>query len=135
MMRRGPQRAVEEKGGIAGLLGAPLSAGWATRAAGAAALPLNSLAMRPIGAIMPRDETTAIALTWALFLVANAPDVERKLLDEVASVAGDGPITPENAEKLVYAKQVVQEAMRLFPPAPLIGFCASSKRGSCRYPL
>ncbi len=47
---------------IAGLLGAPLSAGWATLAAGAAALPLNSLAMRPIGAIMPRDETTAIAL-------------------------------------------------------------------------
>jgi len=47
---------------IAGLLGAPLSAGWAALAAGAAALPLNSLAMRPLGAIMPRDETTAIAL-------------------------------------------------------------------------
>ena len=47
---------------IANLIGAPLSAGWASLAAGAAALPLNSLAMRPLGAIMPRDETTAIAL-------------------------------------------------------------------------
>ena len=47
---------------IAGLLGAPLSAGWASLAAGAAALPLNSLATRPLGAIMPKDETTAIAL-------------------------------------------------------------------------
>ena len=47
---------------IANLIGAPLSAGWASLAAGAAALPLNSLAMRPLGAIMPKDETTAIAL-------------------------------------------------------------------------
>lgn len=47
---------------IADLLGGPLSAGWASLAAGAAALPLNSLAMRPLAAVMPRDETTAIAL-------------------------------------------------------------------------
>lgn len=47
---------------IADLLGAPLSAGWAALLAGAAALPLNSLAMRPLGAIMPRDETTAVGL-------------------------------------------------------------------------
>ena len=47
---------------IAGIFGAPLSAGWAVLAAGAAALPLNSLAMRPLGAIMPKDETTAIDL-------------------------------------------------------------------------
>jgi hypothetical protein len=47
---------------IVDLLGAPLSAGWAALLAGAAALPLNSLAMRPLGAIMPKDETTAIGL-------------------------------------------------------------------------
>lgn len=47
---------------IAVLLGAPLSAGWATLLAGTAALPLNSLAVRPLGAVMPKDETTAITL-------------------------------------------------------------------------
>jgi hypothetical protein len=47
---------------LASLLGAPLSAGWAALAAGAAALPLNSLAMRPLAAVMPQDETTAIGL-------------------------------------------------------------------------
>ena len=47
---------------IADLLGAPLSAGWAMLAAGGAALPLNSLAMRPLGAVIPKDETTAIDL-------------------------------------------------------------------------
>ncbi len=45
---------------LANMLGAPLSAGWAALAAGGAALPLNSLAMRPLGAIIPKDETTAI---------------------------------------------------------------------------
>lgn len=45
---------------LAGMLGAPLSAGWAALLAGGAALPLNSLAMRPLAAILPRDETTAI---------------------------------------------------------------------------
>jgi len=47
---------------LTSMLGAPLSAGWAALLAGGAALPLNSLAMRPLGAIMPKDETTAIAL-------------------------------------------------------------------------
>lgn len=47
---------------LAGLLGASLPAGWASLAAGLAALPLNGIAVRPLGAIMPRDETTAIAL-------------------------------------------------------------------------
>ncbi len=47
---------------VSNLLGAPLPAGWAALAAGAAALPLNSIAMRPLAAIMPKDETTAIGL-------------------------------------------------------------------------
>jgi Protein of unknown function (DUF1449) len=47
---------------LTSMLGAPLSAGWAALAAGGAALPLNSLAMRPLGAVIPKDETTAIDL-------------------------------------------------------------------------
>jgi len=47
---------------LASTLGAPLSAGWAALAAGAAALPLNSIAVRPLAAIMPKDETTAVRL-------------------------------------------------------------------------
>ena len=50
------------QGVLASMLGAPLSAGWAALLAGGAALPLNSLAMRPLAAVMPKDETTAIEL-------------------------------------------------------------------------
>jgi hypothetical protein len=47
---------------LTAMLGAPLSAGWAMLAAGGAALPFNSLAMRPLAAVIPRDETTAVSL-------------------------------------------------------------------------
>ena len=47
---------------LASMLGAPLSAGWAALAAGGAAVPLNAVAVRPLAAIMPKDETTAIGL-------------------------------------------------------------------------
>lgn len=70
--------------------------------------------------VVAGHETTALALTWALWLVANAPDVEARLLDEVSRVVGDGPVEAGHIDRLVYAKQVVQEAMRLYPPAPLI---------------
>ncbi len=70
--------------------------------------------------VVAGHETTALALTWAFWLVANAPDVEARLLDEVTRVVGDGPVEAGHIDQLVYAKQVVQEAMRLYPPAPLI---------------
>jgi len=70
--------------------------------------------------VVAGHETTALALTWALWLVGNAPDVEARLLAEVAHVVGAGPVEASHIEGLVYAKQVVQEAMRLYPPAPII---------------
>lgn len=70
--------------------------------------------------VVAGHETTALALTWAFWLTANAPDVEERLLAEIAEVAGTGTIGTDHVDRLVYTKQVIQEAMRLFPPAPLI---------------
>jgi hypothetical protein len=47
---------------ISGTTGSPLSAGLAALLAGAASLPLNGLAIRPIEAVLPKDETTAVGL-------------------------------------------------------------------------
>ncbi|MCL9982270.1 MAG: YqiJ family protein [Erythrobacter sp.] len=47
---------------LSGSLGAPLPAALAALLAGGAALPLNGLVVRPLAAIMPRDETTAVSL-------------------------------------------------------------------------
>jgi unspecific monooxygenase len=62
-------------------------------------------------------ETTGVALFWALYLVASAPDVQKRLAAEVAAL----DLGPDNAAdtlpKLVYTRAVVQETLRLYPPA------------------
>jgi cytochrome P450 len=65
-------------------------------------------------------ETTAKALTWALYLLARAPDWQDRVCAEVAQVAGNATLTAAHLDKLVLTKQVVKETMRLYPPAPVI---------------
>jgi len=65
-------------------------------------------------------ETTAVALTWTLWLVAKDQRVQAQLFDEVAAVAGRDPIGTAQVEKLSFCRQVIYEAMRLYPPAPVI---------------
>jgi len=65
-------------------------------------------------------ETTALTLTFALYLVANAPAVQERLLAEVTDICGDAPIDAACVEKLVFHEQVIKEAMRLYPPVALI---------------
>lgn len=66
-------------------------------------------------------ETTAKALTWALYLLARAPDWQERVRAEVHRVVGDAAITTEHVDELSLTRQVVKEAMRLYPPAPVIG--------------
>ena len=65
-------------------------------------------------------ETTAQALTWALYLLARAPDWQQKVRQEVVRVAGHGPIEPQHVEALSITRQVMKEVMRLYPPAPVL---------------
>jgi cytochrome P450 len=70
--------------------------------------------------IVAGHETTAAALTWTWYLVSEHPKVQR-LLEQEADQAPDHPILGlQAAEALSYAHQVVQEALRLYPPGWLI---------------
>jgi cytochrome P450 len=62
-------------------------------------------------------ETTSTALTWAWFLLSQHPDVEQRVRDEAVRVLGDRDPHMDDLPKLTYARQVIDESMRLFPPA------------------
>ena len=68
--------------------------------------------------IIAGHETTAVALTWTLWLLAKDQATQQRLFEEVRAVAGDQTIDATHVEALSFCRQVIQEAMRLFPPAP-----------------
>jgi cytochrome P450 len=70
--------------------------------------------------IIAGHETTSVALTWTLWLLAKDQAVQQRVVDEVTAVAGDAALGAAHLEGLPFCRQVIQEAMRLFPPAPLI---------------
>lgn len=66
-------------------------------------------------------ETTALALTHALQLLARHPGVHQTLSAEIDRVLGDRPATFADLPQLPYADAVVRETLRLYPPAWAIG--------------
>jgi enediyne biosynthesis protein E7 len=65
--------------------------------------------------IVAGHETTAAALTWTWYLLARHPDATAELEAEADRTPG-AELNLEAAESLSFAHQVVQEALRLYPP-------------------
>jgi cytochrome P450 len=70
--------------------------------------------------LLAGHETTANALTWTWYELARHPDVLARLQTEVAAL-GARPVTVPDLEQLPYHLAVVEEAMRLHPPAYMTG--------------
>lgn len=62
-------------------------------------------------------ETTALMLMWTLYLLAQNQKEQAKLHEEVATVLGQRLPTFEDLKAMPYTEQVLNESMRLFPPA------------------
>jgi cytochrome P450 len=62
-------------------------------------------------------ETTANALTWTLYLLSRHPDVARRVEEEANRVLAGRSPTFEDLPALEYTERVLQESMRLYPPA------------------
>ena len=65
-------------------------------------------------------ETTANTLSWSLFLLAFAPEWRKRLEREIDEVQGDVDLASFPLDRLVVAKAVIEEALRLYPPAASI---------------
>lgn len=66
--------------------------------------------------VLAGHETTALALSWALYELAKHPAIYRAVRDEARAVLGDRDATWEDFPKLQLTNRVVQEALRMYPP-------------------
>ncbi len=71
--------------------------------------------------VLAGHETTANALTWAWTLLAQHPEVEAKLHEELAEVLGGDLPSLEHVRQLTYTDMIIKETMRLYPPIPEFG--------------
>ena len=65
-------------------------------------------------------DTTATMLTYALWELGHHPDMQDRIDAEVAGI-GDRELTPEDVPRLAYTAQVINESLRLCPPAAGVG--------------
>ena len=75
----------------------------------------TQLADEMITLLVAGYETTTTALSWSLYLLARNPDARAELEAEAAQLNGRAP-TYRDLEGLPWARQVFQEALRLYPP-------------------
>lgn len=71
--------------------------------------------------VIAGHETTALALSWAIYLLAFDPARQEKAREEARAVLGGRAATAEDVAKLPYIRAIIDEALRLYPPAALVG--------------
>jgi len=70
--------------------------------------------------VVAGHETTASGLNWAWYLISQHPEVEAKLHAELDAAGAEPAPGLARMEALTYTHQVVDEALRLYPPGWLL---------------
>ncbi len=65
-------------------------------------------------------ETTALTLSWMFTVLEGRPEILHRMRSEVDMVLGGRDPTFEDVPKVPYLRQVIEETLRLRPPAPII---------------
>jgi cytochrome P450 len=73
-------------------------------------------------------ETSASALSWASYLLANSPEIQERMHAEIQEVLGDRAPVAGDMKRLTLTWNVFKEALRLFPP---VGFIAREADKAC----
>ncbi|WP_229843068.1 cytochrome P450 [Halomonas urumqiensis] len=84
--------------------------------------PFSRAAVRNEAVVMfmAGHETTANALTWTWYLLDHDREVMTRLQQELDDVLGGRDPTFDDVDRLPYTRAVFEEAMRLYPPVPLL---------------
>ena len=68
------------------------------------------------------NETSSNALTWTLYLLSQNPEAERKMIAEIDEKLNAGVVLSfGTVMEFHYVKQVIEESLRLYPPAYTVG--------------
>ena len=70
--------------------------------------------------IVAGHETVASVLTWCLALLASHPDIQQQVREESTAVVGRGRLSLDALAEMTLVRAVIDETMRLYPPAWLI---------------
>ncbi|KAL1536907.1 cytokinin hydroxylase-like [Salvia divinorum] len=65
-------------------------------------------------------DTTALLLTWTMMLLATNPSWQQRIRAQVKQVCNGAPLSVEHLSKLTELKMVINESLRLYPPASLL---------------
>lgn len=68
--------------------------------------------------VVAGHETSSTAAMWAIFALAQAPDIQGRLRDELLQVPTDWP-TMDELNALHYLDLIVKETLRLYAPVPM----------------
>ncbi|XP_035219657.1 cytochrome P450 4V2-like, partial [Stegodyphus dumicola] len=69
-------------------------------------------------------DTSAIVVTWVLYLLGLHPDIQNNVYEEQCLIFGKNKtaeVTNEDMKKMVYLENVIKETLRLYPPGPIFG--------------
>ncbi len=71
--------------------------------------------------LLAGHETTAHTLVWSLWLLGRHPELQQQAASQVDAICGQARLTPELLPQLEGVKRIVQESMRLYSPAYVVG--------------
>ncbi|CAG8789556.1 5731_t:CDS:2, partial [Cetraspora pellucida] len=70
--------------------------------------------------LLAGHDTSAVVLTWALYLLAKNPDIQDRLRKETLDIIPDRDYNPtfDQIEQLKFLDCTVKEVLRFIPPVP-----------------
>lgn len=109
-----------------------------TEGSGSEATAENSMSDRQLRdevftLLLGGHESSALALSWTLYLLSQHPEVERRLRNEVEQILGGRQPGLEDLPRLVYTRWVIDESIRFYPPAWLFERRALGDDTICGY--
>ncbi|WP_299288636.1 cytochrome P450 [uncultured Tateyamaria sp.] len=85
--------------------------------------------------IVAGHETTALTLAWSMYLCAFDPDVQERARTEAQSVLQGRAATGDDVASLPFIRQIIDEALRLYPPAGIVSRTAMARDVLCGHEI